>query len=472
MCDFLFAFKFAITAVLPNSEEQQQNEIFCLITALLGQFAGMASISWNGMINLNLLINLRKPFVDTAKFGKFYHLWVWVLASVTTALMFGLDEWGPSGDGTCWIEGERNLFKLSFFIPFVGYFGLGIITFIVTLYSTRHMRQSSATNKERRQIILRMSFYVVIFVLCLSGPLAHRIVQYFSWTLNDTAEDFFVYWDAVGASIQGFMNALVWLSSPSIFKSFKKNVLMRLDFCKVVIKGEDQSIPLLGDNINEMLEGSDVQKFDSLLRKNIITFLLYGMKQSVEMVKDRLKGDLTAVDFKSRAEVEQLDDHAKHMTEFRFIDYCPLVFQRLRALDSISPADYLASIQPETFLENLENQKFSEGRSGSFFCFSPDKCFIIKTIPQNEAHLLRQILPSYYGYMMQNPNTMLMRFYGLHAIQMQFSDQVYVCVMGNGFNTRNKIHEKYDLKGSWINRCVGKAHEKDPSILGMDKDLE
>lgn len=39
-----------------------------------------------------------------------------------------------------------------------------------------------------------------------------------------------------------------------------------------------------------------------------------------------------------------------------------------------------------------------------------------------------------------------MRFYGLHAIQMQFSDQLYVIVMGNGFNTKNKIHEKYDLK--------------------------
>jgi len=52
------------------------------------------------MINLNLLINLRKPFVDTAKFGKFYHLWVWFLAITTTSLMVGLDEWGIGPDGT------------------------------------------------------------------------------------------------------------------------------------------------------------------------------------------------------------------------------------------------------------------------------------------------------------------------------------------------------------------------------------
>ena len=50
----------------------------------------------------------------------------------------------------------------------------------------------------------------------------------------------------------------------------------------------------------------------------------------------------------------------------------------------------------------------------------------------------------------ETEDTFLMRFYGLHAIQMQFSDQVYVIVMGNGFNTKNKIHEKYDLKVSII----------------------
>lgn len=166
--------------------------------------------------------------------------------------------------------------------------------------------QRSQLNRERTQIILRMSFYVVIFILCWSGPLAHRVAQYgmslfficifsnffFPYVIliitylvspneSGTVGEFLKYWDAVGSSIQGFMNALVWLSSPSIFKSFKKNVLMRLDCAKLFIKTEDSAIPLLGENINDLLEGYDVQKFDSLLRKNIITYLLYGMKESV-----------------------------------------------------------------------------------------------------------------------------------------------------------------------------------------------
>lgn len=53
-------------------------------------------------------------------------------------------------------------------------------------------------------------------------------------------------------------------------------------------------------------------------------------------------------------------------------------------------------MHPDKFLKSLDNQKFSEGKSGSFFCFSPDKSFILKTIPESEAILLKKILPSYY----------------------------------------------------------------------------
>ena len=54
------------------------------------------------------------------------------------------------------------------------------------------------------------------------------------------------------------------------------------------------------------------------------------------------------------------------------------------------------ALSPESFLGNLQNQKFSEGRSGAFFCFSPNKNFILKTISHSEANVLKEILPSYY----------------------------------------------------------------------------
>lgn len=73
--------------------------------------------------------------------------------------------------------------------------------------------------------------------------------------------------------------------------------------------------------------------------------------------------------------------------------------------------------------------------------------------------------------MSQNPKSMLLRLYGLHSVRVQDMIEVYVVVMGNLFNTTKKIHEKYDLKGSWVSRSVAE-HANDPSVLGKDKDLK
>ena len=54
-------------------------------------------------------------------------------------------------------------------------------------------------------------------------------------------------------------------------------------------------------------------------------------------------------------------------------------------------------LDPSVFLKDaLKNQKFSDGRSGSFFVFSPDKRFILKTIPKHEFEALESLLPEYY----------------------------------------------------------------------------
>ena len=54
------------------------------------------------MISLNLIINLQKQgFAKTSSLGKYYHMFVWGLACLTTAIMYSVyDRIGPSGDGT------------------------------------------------------------------------------------------------------------------------------------------------------------------------------------------------------------------------------------------------------------------------------------------------------------------------------------------------------------------------------------
>lgn len=88
----------------------------------------------------------------------------------------------------------------------------------------------------------------------------------------------------------------------------------------------------------------------------------------------------------------------------------------------------------------------SPGKSGSFFYYSQDYRFIIKTIHHSEHTFLRRILSSYYDHVRKNPNTLLARFYGLHRVKLPRGRKIHFVVMGNVFPPNKDMHEVYDLK--------------------------
>ena len=81
----------------------------------------------------------------------------------------------------------------------------------------------------------------------------------------------------------------------------------------------------------------------------------------------------------------------------KFIAYAPSIFRRIREMDGISTETFLQAFDEEIILKSFHKHKFSEGRSGSFFIFTPDKKFILKTIPRAESTLLLHILRNYYS---------------------------------------------------------------------------
>ena len=80
-----------------------------------------------------------------------------------------------------------------------------------------------------------------------------------------------------------------------------------------------------------------------------------------------------------------------------------------------------------------------------------DHRFIVKTTSPQEAFCLLRRLRSYHKYTKDNPRTFLTRFLGCHFIQM-YGKRMFFVVMVNFLAGATKIHEKYDLKGSWENR--------------------
>lgn len=124
------------------------------------------------------------------------------------------------------------------------------------------------------------------------------------------------------------------------------------------------------------------------------------------------------------------------------------MFRRLRAKFQLDPADYLMSLTSKYILSELG----SPGKSGSFFYFSRDYKYIIKTIHPAEHKLLRKILREYYAHIERYPNTLISQFYGLHRVKIPYGRKIHFVVMNNLFPPHRDIHQTFDLKGSTIGR--------------------
>lgn len=180
--------------------------------------------------------------------------------------------------------------------------------------------------------------------------------------------------------------------------------------------------------------------------------MLTGIRFTVSRTNAKMDRELTDADFDAKHKFSfdvtgnELTPSAKY--DFKFKDYAPWVFRHLRANFKLDPADYLMSLTSKYILSELG----SPGKSGSFFYFSRDYKYIIKTIHHAEHKFLRKVLRDYYQHVKDNPNTLLSQFYGLHRVKIPYGRKIHFVVMNNLFPPHRDIHRTFDLKGSTIGR--------------------
>ncbi|CAL9737180.1 phosphatidylinositol 4-phosphate 5-kinase Mss4p [Monosporozyma servazzii] len=197
--------------------------------------------------------------------------------------------------------------------------------------------------------------------------------------------------------------------------------------------------------------------------------MLTGIRVSVSHCSGKMK-PLIKDDFKSTKKLA-FDFHGNESTPssqyaFKFKDYSPEVFRELRASFGLDPAEYLMSLTSKYILSELN----SPGKSGSFFYYSRDYKYIIKTIHHSEHLHLRKHLKEYYNHVKKNPNTLLCQYYGLHRIKMPMSFEnkvkhrkIYFLVMNNLFPPFLDIQKTFDIKGSTWGRMTQVPKEEEQS---------
>ncbi|VAI04216.1 unnamed protein product [Triticum turgidum subsp. durum] len=156
--------------------------------------------------------------------------------------------------------------------------------------------------------------------------------------------------------------------------------------------------------------------------------------------------------------------------DFRWKDYCPLVFRTLRKLFDVDPADYMISICGDDALRELS----SPGKSGSFFYLTNDDKYMIKTMKKSEVKVLLRMLPAYYKHVRNFEHTLVTKFFGLHCVKITGAIQkkVRFVIMGNLFCSHYGIHRRFDLKGSSQGRMTDKPLDQiDEHTTLKDLDL-
>ncbi|XP_073148740.1 phosphatidylinositol 4-phosphate 5-kinase 9-like isoform X2 [Henckelia pumila] len=168
---------------------------------------------------------------------------------------------------------------------------------------------------------------------------------------------------------------------------------------------------------------------------DLMLSLQLGIRYTVGKITPIQRREVRATDFGPRAsfwmtfpkEGSQLTP-PHQSDDFKWKDYCPMVFRNLREMFKIDAADYMVSICGNDALRELS----SPGKSGSVFLLSQDDRFMIKTLRKSEVKF---------------------RF----------------VVMGNMFCTELRIHRRFDLKGSTLGRSADKVEIDENTIL---KDLD
>ncbi|TMW58178.1 hypothetical protein Poli38472_011766 [Pythium oligandrum] len=196
--------------------------------------------------------------------------------------------------------------------------------------------------------------------------------------------------------------------------------------------------------------------------------LTYGMMCGIlnsAGLQNPFKQRLTMDDF-MRVDKRVFPPNSKLQHPFKFKDYSPDIFRQIRRRFCIDSADYMVTLCGDfNYIEFLSNSK-----SGQFFFYSHDGRFMIKTQTKEESKFLRRILPHYYKFVMENPNTLITRFYGMHRVKMHYlRRKMHFIIMASVFDSPLEVHARFDLKGSTVGRH---ATPKDRQNHGVLKDMD
>jgi hypothetical protein len=212
-------------------------------------------------------------------------------------------------------------------------------------------------------------------------------------------------------------------------------------------------------------------------RWDLVINIMIGINKATRALWDIEEHTLSKADYKMRDKYElsfkrSITENLNSRDTVSFYSFAPYVFAEIRKLYKIDSDSFLSSIGADSLINNLirgevkaYRELFSTGKSGSFFFYSVDGKYVVKTLRADEYSFLKSILMNYHKHLLSNPNTFIPKFFGMHELiynkrgwkgcGCRPSQHLYLVIMDNIFVTDKTIQRRFDLKGSTYNRTVG-----------------
>jgi len=207
-----------------------------------------------------------------------------------------------------------------------------------------------------------------------------------------------------------------------------------------------------------------------LFRANdpVLSVFMWGINHTVkELQHVSIPVMLMPDDFRAFSKVK-IDNHAFNKenlpSHFKIKEYCPLVFRNLRERFGLDDMEYLNS------LTKSPKPMHNPGKSGAKLYLSVDKMYVIKTMTTEEIEEMHHLLKQYHPYIVERDGkTLLPQFLGMYRLTVDNVEN-YMCVMRNVFSGHLKVHKKYDLKGSTVDREASEKEKlkKEPTLKDND----
>lgn len=421
------------------------------------QVAVLGSPTFTFMVAVDLLAALRNPFrLPEANLPR-YHAFVWSSSLGSAVLLLATGSFDfRTGMQVCWIEnngsGRINALNwLLFFLPVLFYY---VGSVLIVGYATKRLKAGLEASFSVRQRVLRNGQrYVLAFVLYWSAAIGVYAAVYRAEdddsSASDSAERHLELYAvlAVLIAVRGVVDVVVWSYNESVLAAYRR----WWRGGRVADAGDDPQKTATTPGGRPDTEVG----INRALRREVLTLTTRAICKSVaadrplprSLVDGNFPRTLSATGEDPNVRTVLLQEGGHRVP---FHDYGTDVFAYLRARFGIAADEYVASVRGSDGSSEVM-ERYTEGASGSFFYFTADRRYLVKTLSASEAHSMLLLLPGYARHMENNPDALLTKFTGFHAVRL-YGSMKYFVVMQSCIHTSLPIDQRYDLKGSWVNR--------------------